>query len=149
MLPRSLLCYSLLASVLKVQNTLTVVVYTWNERMPEDYTSVGRRLVGGVFETLDSHVSMVTQCALACLQRQKCLSYNFNYIHKVCELNNASHLDGGYNLAAVSSFRYYVRDAFTLQVEFAFCRKLHIFASVNFQVCISPIVCLGGVKYMY
>ena len=114
------------------------VAYRWRLSPDPERHSVGFRLVNsGSIQTLTGHqATVVTQCALACLKRQLCRSFNFSSRRRTCELNARAHdsLDLGPaddepeqdsdkpELDSDEEFAYFTRDA--LQPEVSVCDPL-------------------------
>ncbi|KAJ8306412.1 hypothetical protein KUTeg_016957 [Tegillarca granosa] len=61
----------------------------------------------------------VTQCAMECFRMPNCKSFNFEKRHKLCQLNNATHVDFPQHFYHENQqeVEYHLKEAFSIQDE--------------------------------
>ena len=100
--------------VISTLNFINCQVFDFKQA-PSNHSKKGKALEGHSLKSFDDFI-LVTQCSLACLKIQNCLSYNFDSTSKKCDLNSATHLTQPSSLKSSPTNTYYLREAFVIDL---------------------------------
>ncbi|KAK3770273.1 hypothetical protein RRG08_029928 [Elysia crispata] len=87
-------------------------VFLWTTHS-QTYSSTDKALMGHVFLVLTAKKSAY-QCALECLKRSRCSSFNMLTASHLCELSDSDHLNSPTSYADLEGSEYHVKSTFSI-----------------------------------